>query len=116
MSRTITTYLLTYAPWEEHQDEPTLTDTQVETYSCDPDDVDQSDGRTAVDIAADVLRYVIEASSSGFHPGMWYVVETYVRPYTGEREEQTYHLDGFTEAEELDIATRVLPAHVLASA
>jgi hypothetical protein len=109
MSRTITSYRSIFAPWEEGQDEPTLTDTDTRTYDCEPDEIDQADLRTAVEIAADVLQYVTDASVFPFHPGAWYSDETYVRPYTGEIEEVTYHLDGFTDAEQIAIHDAVLP-------
>lgn len=41
------------------------------------------------------------ASSSDFYPGVWYTTEYQTLDYhTGEEEEKSYHLKGFTEEEE----------------
>lgn len=53
--------------------------------------------------AAEVLQYVSEASNYPWQPGSWYSEETYIHPYTGEREEKTYHLTGFTNEEQAEI-------------
>ena len=116
MSRIITSHTSIFAPWEEGQDEPTLTDTETDTYDCEPDEIDQDDLRTPVEIAADVLQFVTEASSQPFQPGAWYSEESYVRPYTGETEEITYHLHGFTDAEQIAIHDAVLPQRAPVSA
>jgi len=47
---------------------------------------------------------VIEASSTHFHRGVWYSTEYAVADYgTGEEEQRSYHLDGFTLEQEQEI-------------
>ncbi len=72
----------------------------------EPDDVDREEGLSAVDKAVKFLKKegVMEASSTAFHPGVWYSTEWSVTDYgTGEEEERSYHLNGFTPAEERNI-------------
>jgi len=114
MPHTITSYTSIFAPWEEGQDEPERTDESSDTFPCDPDEIDQEEGLTAVDLAVKVLQYVTEASAYPWQPGAWYSDEAYVRPYSGETEEITYHLHGFSDEEQRAIVTRVLPAWPLA--
>jgi hypothetical protein len=71
-----------------------------------PDEYDLDDGKTAVDLAIKFLKDEgsTEASSSSFHPGVWYVQTegTRDRDYfeKGEETIQSYHLEGFTPEEE----------------
>jgi hypothetical protein len=68
----------------------------------DPWDEDE----TYVDEAVRMLEDegVLEASSSEFHPGVWYSNNEYGHDYaTGARESRYYHLDGFTVEEEAAI-------------
>src|SRR5580704_4640067 len=61
---------------------------------------------SAVDMAVKFLRYegVVEASSMQFHKGIWYSTEWSVIDYgTGEEEERSFHLEGFTEEQEREI-------------
>jgi len=52
---------------------------------------------------------VTEASSSHFHPGIWYSTEFNTICYkTGTDESESYHLSGFTEAEEKQIYNSVM--------
>lgn len=100
MERTITAHTVTYAPWEEGQDEPTKlgTFTSVLPVALDPWDEDL----TIVDKAVDILRrevYATEPSCSKWAPHVWYSAEPYEHPYTGIREEVTAHLNGFTADE-----------------
>ena len=72
----------------------------------EPDEDDREEGFTAVDKAVKFLKTegVMEASSTAFHPGVWYSTEWSVTDYgTGEEEERSYHLKGFTPDEERDI-------------
>ena len=60
---------------------------------------------TVVDATIEELESkVIEASSSEFHPGIWYQGEWAVVSYeTGEEEANTYHLKGYTQEQEREI-------------
>jgi hypothetical protein len=60
---------------------------------------------TVVDVAIGELENkVISASSSEWHPGIWYQGEWGVVSYeTGEEESNTYHLKGFTQEQEQEI-------------
>ena len=76
-----------------------------------PDLYDIEEGKTAVDKAVEFLKNegVIEPSSSDFHPGNWYSTEWQnVDMRTGEDEERSYHLVGFTPEEEKEIYDRVI--------
>lgn len=71
-----------------------------------PDEVDREEGLTAVDKAVKFMRNegAIEPSSTAFHPGVWYSTEFSVIDYgTGEEEERSFHLDGFSPEEEREI-------------
>lgn len=71
--------------------------------SMKPDKYDTQDGITAVDKAIKFLKDegVTEASSSRFDKGTWYTNYEYDEDYsTGATESRSYHLKGFTEAEE----------------
>lgn len=71
--------------------------------SMKPDKVDTQDGITAVDKAISFLRSesAREPSSTAFHSGVWYTNEEYDTDYsTGAVESRSYHLKGFSEAEE----------------
>lgn len=98
MTKTITVYRTWYAAWEEHQDE--LTKIREESEEIHPDDLEDA-VTTMCDIGA------IEASVYPFQPGAWWSAETYMHPYTGEREEATMHLDGFSDQEQWAIHDRL---------
>jgi hypothetical protein len=85
-----------------------------ETGWIDEDGVDMTPepdtDETVVDNAVRFLRYegVIEASSSSFHRGIWYSTEWSTIDYrTGEEEERSYHLHGFTEEQEREVYERM---------
>ena len=68
-----------------------------------PDDIDAEDGLTTVDLAVKFLSNegAIHASSSHFHPGVWYSTDYHTIDYgTGTDEERCFHLKDFAEAEE----------------
>lgn len=78
--------------------------------SMKPDKYDTQDGVTAVQKAVRFLQEegVSEASSSSFHPGVWYTNYEYDEDYsTGDRETRSYHLKNFSEAEERAIFNAV---------
>lgn len=67
---------------------------------------DNEDEASVVDMAVEFLvrEGAVHASSSHFHPGVWYSTEYYTIDYaTGEDEERNFHLEGFTEDEEQEI-------------
>lgn len=74
----------------------------------EPDEYDIEEGMTPsesiVEQAAKFLKgeYATNPSSApGFHPGIWYSTEYEVIDYgTGEEEERSFHLEGFTPEEE----------------
>lgn len=71
--------------------------------SMKPDKYDTQDGITAVDKAIKLLEEdgASEPSSSSFHSGIWYSNDRYDEDYsTGAIESRSYHLKGFSEAEE----------------
>lgn len=75
-----------------------------------PDEFDVEDGVTTVDKAVKFLfdAGAYHASSSHFHVGCWYHTEyTCVDYHTAEEEERSYHLDGFTEAQQREIFNRI---------
>jgi len=68
-----------------------------------PDDIDAEDGLTTVDLAVKFLSNegAIHASSSHFHPGVWYSTDYHTIDYrNGTDEERCFHLTDFAEAEE----------------
>lgn len=71
-----------------------------------PDDNDED---TVVDIAVRFLRDngACHASSSHFHPGMWYSTEAEQDMYDGSYETRSFHLSGFTDEQEREIAYRM---------
>jgi hypothetical protein len=74
------------------------------------DEYDREEGTTAVDIVVKALRDAgaTNPSSSMFHRGVWYSTEFETVSYrTGEEEERSFHLKGFTEAEEREIYSQV---------
>lgn len=73
----------------------------------EPDDYDLEEGMTPEEsIIEQAVRFItqegaIEASSTFFHRGIWYSTEFSVVDYgTGEEEERSFHLHGFTLDEE----------------
>lgn len=77
-------------------------------YEIELDEFDRKGEKTVVDLAVEYLEsyYVGHASSSHFHPGVWYTASD-EHPYTGVREEISYHLKDFTEAEEAEVFERL---------
>jgi hypothetical protein len=70
--------------------------------SCTPDDYDREDGLTCVDLAVKMLKDgAAYPSSTHFHTGIWYSADCGTLDYrTGEDEERSYHLKGFSPEEE----------------
>lgn len=71
-----------------------------EGVSMRPDEYDQEEGRTVVDMAVKFLREegATEPSSSRFHKGIWYTAYESPDFRTGEQTVKSYHLVGFSEA------------------
>ena len=72
------------------------------------DEYDIEDGLTLADITAKYLKNegasASFASSSHFHPGVWYSTEWSTLDYgTGEQEERNFHLVGFTAEQEKEV-------------
>lgn len=68
-----------------------------------PDEFDKEEGLSCADLAAAYLKRegAVEASSSRFHPGVWYSTGFSTIDYaTGTEEQRSYHLVDFSEAEE----------------
>ena len=74
------------------------------------DEYDREEGVTYVDRAAELLRDegAIEPSSFPFSPGTWYTTEWDSDWSTGDEEQNSFHLNGFTEEEEREIYDRVV--------
>jgi len=75
-----------------------------------PDADDREEGITAVDNAVNFLQDegVMHSSSSPHSPGAWYSTDFETEDYsTNEEIEKSYHLYGFTAAEEREIAERL---------
>lgn len=86
--------------------------TTEETLDCTPEPWEVEEGITAVDKAVEALSdaYVSEPSSYPWCAGSWYnnVDGSYVtNHYTGEREEPSGHLYGFTPEEEEEIYRKI---------
>jgi hypothetical protein len=126
MSATITVYTVEYAAWEEGADEPERIGEDSESYTIEDFRADFGDWNedesewipaSVIDAAVNMLTgsvtqfWASEASSSagevacGDNP--WYMSETYVNPYTGDMEEKSAHLSGFTADEIAEIYRRV---------
>ena len=73
------------------------------------DAIDRKEGKDVADLAAKVLSDAgARPSSSHFHRGVWYETEWSVQDYsTGEEEQKTFHLKGFSPQEEALVYLRV---------
>jgi hypothetical protein len=75
----------------------------------EPDENDIEDGMTESEsIVAQAIKFLEDegaahASSSHFHPGVWYTTESEQDFRTGENEERSFHLDGFSNEEQAEI-------------
>ncbi|WP_035696673.1 hypothetical protein [Glycomyces tenuis] len=117
--RSITVWRRIFHPWEADADEPELK--AEHEHRIDLDDL-IDDEEVSVQAAAAFLSgkrhtctvwfAAVEASVSGpgvvIDHGVWYADEPYTNPYSGEIEEQTAHLNGFTDAEARQIHRMVL--------
>jgi len=96
-SVTVSIYTVIYAPWGEGDDEPEKipTDEDVRVLTADDGDDPDEEPESLVTIVADYMlrEGAWEFSSSpGWHQHGWWSAEPYEHPYTGEREEKTFHL------------------------
>lgn len=75
------------------------------------DEFDREEGLDVADVAANWLRSegVGEASSSHFHPGIWYSGYPEQDYHTGWETTRSFHLEGFTPEEEQEIFYRLFP-------
>jgi hypothetical protein len=74
------------------------------------DEFDREDGLDIVDMAVKFLQSkgVTAASSSHFHPGIWYSSEE-IDMHTGATTTYNFHLEDFTDLEEQSIFRRMFP-------
>jgi len=98
---------ITYEIWDDSSLEAGDTDNKGwiddEGVSMKPDQYDIEDGKTSIELAIDFLKEngALEASSSHFHTGVWYTNDKYNENFrTGEVEQRSYHLKGFSSEEE----------------
>lgn len=101
---------ITYEIWDDESLEAGDTDNKGwiddEGVSMKPDQYDIEDGKTSIELAIDFLKEngALEASSSHFHPGVWYTNDKYNENFkTGEVEQRSFHLKGFSPEEEQSI-------------
>jgi hypothetical protein len=75
------------------------------------DEFDREEGVQLASVVAAWLRNrgVVEASSSDFHPGIWYSSEGEQDMRTGANTTRSFHLEGFTPDEEQDIYYLLFP-------
>jgi hypothetical protein len=75
------------------------------------DEFDDQEGVQLAGVVATWLRNrgVMEASSSHFHPGVWYSSEGEQDMRTGANTTRSFHLEGFTPDEEQDIYYLLFP-------
>ena len=71
-------------------------------------ELDEDDREEGLGWADQAVEYLLdegthEASSSSFHPGIWYTYYGEADFRTGERENRSFHLKGFTEEEQRDV-------------
>lgn len=116
---TITIWRRTYLPWEDDADEPELkTEEAAHIVFANIAEDDEEDPIAATAAFLSGSRNLgtcyfaaIEASVSGpldcIDARTWYSSETYIDPYSGEREEMTAHLKGITDEEARAIYTEV---------
>lgn len=116
---TITVRRRTYFPWEDDADEPELKTEEEEHIALT--DIAEDDEEEPIAAAAAFLSgsrnlgtcyfAAVEASVSGpldcIDARTWYSSETYIDPYSGEREEVTAHLKGITDEEARALYTEV---------
>lgn len=75
----------------------------------EPDEADLEDGMSESEsIVAQAIKFLEDegaahASSSHFHPGVWYTTEGEEDFRTGANEERSFHLDGFSTEEQAEI-------------
>lgn len=66
-----------------------------------PEEYESEKAATLISVTASYLKdHAVEASSSGYHPGIWYVGGDESDMYTGEHVQYSYHLKGYTPEEE----------------
>jgi hypothetical protein len=94
--------------WKDGDDTPDEPEEEKDEghHPCEPED---GDDRSAVDIAVDHLKDagVQHASSSHWHPRMWYSTEPDQDFRSGVYREKTFHPTGFSHDEQKEIAKRM---------
>lgn len=74
-------------------------------FDCEVDSDEAEDGLSAMKRAAAYIQNEggSEPSSSRFSPGTWYSTESQMDMYSGDYENKSFHLYGFTEEEEKEV-------------
>ena len=107
---TVNVYFARVTPESAEDGDFSETGVVDEGISLEPDEDEREDGLTAVDLAVKLLKHegATQPSSTHFHKGIWYASGFEVVSYrTGEEEERTFHLKGFTEREEREVFNEV---------
>ena len=76
------------------------------------EEIEPSEEEGVAEVAAAWLRDkgIAEASSSDFHPGIWYIGHSEQDYSTGAEETHSYHLKGFTSDEEAEVYGLLFPS------
>jgi len=106
--RRIVSYYELWSP-EDIEHGETFDKGELHDESMEPDEIDREDELTAVDLAEKYLTQAdaVEPSSSHFHPGIWYTTYGEEDFRTGERQNESYHLKGFSKREEAEVFERM---------
>ncbi len=97
-------------PESAEEGEPSETG-HLETVPITLDEYDREEGLTEADLVVKVLKNegAMYPSSTAFHRGVWYTTESQVIDYgTGEEEERSFHLKGFSQVEERDVFNTII--------
>lgn len=101
-------FIITYSTVtsESAENGDTATHGYSDYNSCEPDEFDTKEGINAVDKAVEYLqdKGATNASSSRFHPGIWYSTEYATEDYsTDEQTQYDFHPKNFTTEEQAEI-------------
>lgn len=110
--RRVVSYETIYQPWGEGDDEPDRETHDYGDHEIEPPDEDEEE--EGIGWVEKTVKYLdhegvspgyADASSSSFHPGVWYMFTDEQNYRTGETSERTFHLEGFPIDEERAIYT-----------
>jgi hypothetical protein len=110
MAHTVNVYFSRMTPESAEDGDFSKTGVVNEDVSLEPDKWPGKESETPVELAVKLLRYdgATEPSSTHFHKGVWYSTQWEVVSYrTSEEEEKTFHLKGFSEAEEREVYNEI---------